>query len=269
MKLSHSNLSTFLADSSSLVNDSQNHSSAGKSTARLSKSDIKFIDKQISKYIKNDEHISADEFQQLRLLRDVISDQQSHCTDKKLQSFDKALKKCERIKSPACIACEKIGKNMKTIADANIKLEKLEKSHQASINTLNATVKATRMPNASAGIAELKERCLRTPSAAQKHAILNDIVGSLRAYQKKTVEGQETRWGRKTEAHDRNVSVHRPGFNAWYHCMTEASKLMPTEKNINDLKAQIKTASEQNNKYSISFGVTNDHAGLDKLKTMK
>lgn len=264
MKLSHKDLSTFLTAINSYKQE-QNQDVANISKLRLSKSDIKFIDKEVSKYIKNGQYISFADLKTLHSLRDIIKKQGSHCESEKIAKLNKALKNVTQIKSDACLASERMGKHFSTIKDAMQKRVNLMPVYKESMIKLNEKIKEIDITHSQI-TSELKDACLNAKSASSKYILLTNISTSLT--RKETVITKDTgRWDTSINRKVVNVTYLK-GYNLWHSCARDAQKAMAIEKNIKQLNRQLSTSLNQIRLDSTLFKVPSNGAGLAQLKNM-
>ncbi|HAB4467538.1 TPA_asm: hypothetical protein GBZ04_23445 [Salmonella enterica subsp. diarizonae] len=264
MKLFHKDLSTFLTTINSYKKE-QNQNVADLPKLRLSKADIKFIDKEVAKYIKNDQHISFADLTILNSLHDIIKKQDSHCESEKLAKLNKALKNVTQIKSDACLASERMEKHFSSIKDATQKYVNLMPVYKESMLKLNEKIKDIDIAHSQITTKQ-KDKCLNVKTARSKYILLTNISTSL--MRKETVIVKDTgRWGRSTERNIVKVKYLK-GYNLWYSCARDAQKAMAIEGKIKKLSQQLNASRNQILLDSSQFKVPSNEAGLAQLKNM-
>ncbi|EGQ5165875.1 hypothetical protein I3F84_005220 [Salmonella enterica] len=264
MKLSHKDLSTFLTTINSYKKE-QNQNVADLPKLRLSKADIKFIDKEVAKYIKNDQRISFADLTILNSLHDIIKKQGSHCESEKLAKLSKALKNVTQIKSDACLASERMEKHFSSIKDATQKHVNLMPVYKESMLKLNEKIKDIDIAHSQITTKQ-KDECLNAKTASSKYILLTNISTSL--MRKETVIVKDTgRWGRSTERNIVKVKYLK-GYNLWHSCARDAQKAMAIEGKIKKLNQQLSASRNQIRLDSSRFKVPSNEAGLAQLKNM-
>ncbi|EAO7482595.1 hypothetical protein AXB00_02935 [Salmonella enterica] len=228
---------------------------------------IKSIDKQIAKYIRNKEYISAHDKEQLYKLFDVIQNQGSQCTAKKLAKLHNSLKDLSKIKSESCKAWDAITSTKLNIKALDQHKSRLQQERDCRFQILYEKLSALPEKNIPEQARQKFADCIAEKDSKQFLIKFQDFIES--CANKITINNNLTLYNDVDIKSIQKAISNLPASSlTWdqFKCeLNEIRKLNSDldkmEKNIIQSKIRIDTLAEK-------FFITNNDQGLNALKKM-
>lgn len=262
-----SSFSAFLTNMNASVYGAQSVKSNSTRSGHVSFSHIKAIDRKIAACIKNKEYISADDKEQLNKLRDVIENQVSRCTSKKLTKFNEALKNLSAIKSESCKAWDSVIDKKNHCQALNKQRAEVQQQRDSRFQIFSKKMNEIPESNIPENAKQEFADCIAAATPQQMYAKFNHFIQSC---------GENIKIDRTPEHHSlsESASIQKaietlPAASlSWGLLKNEINEIRKLDLELSNLEKSILQEEDCIHTTLDKFYVTKDQAGIDKLKKM-